>query len=359
VADLDGDGSFEVVVGTGLGLLYVLDAESGFVQKGFPMQFGSITSQIAVADIVPTKTKTTKTKKHTKSEGEAAAEEEEEEKNGEEGEGEGGEDLDNKQESDELEMVFGDSRGNLVCVSRSGVVLWDRQLPGLIGATPTIGDVDGDGNLDVVVTATAFTSGAALLFVVQGRDGKDLPNFPLKLGGDKSGQGQLSPSVLLVDLHERSAGLASPPLNLRAVKAAGNAAQLKDLMEKQERQKRLRGVRPGSSSSSTGGESSGGGDEEAEEAAADAAERRRSGGNKVASSPMGGWRSGGLHLVTPTLDGKLWVVEGGSGCLNSLEVGEHVYAMPLAEDLQGDGLVDLVVGTMSGELMAFGTSVSC
>ncbi len=42
VADLDGDGRFEIIVGTSLGLLYLLDGESGFVRRYFPMQFNAI-----------------------------------------------------------------------------------------------------------------------------------------------------------------------------------------------------------------------------------------------------------------------------------------------------------------------------
>ena len=47
--------------------------------------------------------------------------------------------------SGDLEMLFSDMNGNLLCVDRSGAVLWDRQLAGGSSATPTIGDVDGDG----------------------------------------------------------------------------------------------------------------------------------------------------------------------------------------------------------------------
>ncbi len=38
MADLDGDGRSEVIIGTGLGLLYVLDGDTGFVKRFFPMQ---------------------------------------------------------------------------------------------------------------------------------------------------------------------------------------------------------------------------------------------------------------------------------------------------------------------------------
>lgn len=51
VADLDGNGRFEILIGTSLGLLYLLDGETGFVRRYFPMQFHEIQAQIAVADV--------------------------------------------------------------------------------------------------------------------------------------------------------------------------------------------------------------------------------------------------------------------------------------------------------------------
>jgi hypothetical protein len=51
VADIDGDGRAEVLIGTSLGLLYMMDGETGFVKRYFPMQFHEIQSQIAVADV--------------------------------------------------------------------------------------------------------------------------------------------------------------------------------------------------------------------------------------------------------------------------------------------------------------------
>ena len=46
VADLDANGQLEVIVGTSLGLLYVLDGQTGFVWRYFPMQFHQIQSQV-------------------------------------------------------------------------------------------------------------------------------------------------------------------------------------------------------------------------------------------------------------------------------------------------------------------------
>ena len=47
-----GDGRLEVIVGTSMGMLYMLDGDNGFVKRFFPMQFHQIQAQVAVADIV-------------------------------------------------------------------------------------------------------------------------------------------------------------------------------------------------------------------------------------------------------------------------------------------------------------------
>lgn len=52
VVDLDGDGNSEVIIGTSLGLLYVLDGDTGFTKRFFPMQFHEIQAQVAVADVM-------------------------------------------------------------------------------------------------------------------------------------------------------------------------------------------------------------------------------------------------------------------------------------------------------------------
>lgn len=115
MADLDGDGRSEVIVGTSMGLLYVLDGETGFVRRHFPMQFGKIESQVAVADVT----------------------------------GDGA-----------LEIIVADMLGNVVLVTPEGETVWDAKLQSSYGGsvyvsyTPSIGDVNADGQLDVVVVAT-------------------------------------------------------------------------------------------------------------------------------------------------------------------------------------------------------------
>jgi outer membrane protein assembly factor BamB len=52
VVDIDGDGRQEVVVGTAMGLVYVLDANTGFVKRHFPQQVAPLRAQISVSDVV-------------------------------------------------------------------------------------------------------------------------------------------------------------------------------------------------------------------------------------------------------------------------------------------------------------------
>ena len=63
----------------------------------------------------------------------------------------------------------------------------------------------------------------------------------------------------------------------------------------------------------------------------------------------------GLQLIVPCHDGHLYVIAGATGCVNMVDIGEHVYSAVMAEDLSEDGLLELVVGTMNGNLLVFGT----
>jgi len=192
---------------------------------------------------------------------------------------------------------------------------------------------------------------------VRGEDGSDLPNFPLRLSSPlASGASRASlsppPPVLLVDLHERTSGLAAPPLDLRAVRraqahfaaaqaseaaeatagggagaaAAGGRALPRLLAEaaallgdEAESGPRLRG---GATAGEGEGEGGGGGGPSLKDWR-DRGQRGQGGtfADPPGPTPLGGWR-GGLHLVA--LDGSgsgtLHIVEGGSGCASSVDV---------------------------------------
>lgn len=58
----------------------------------------------------------------------------------------------------------------------------------------------------------------------------------------------------------------------------------------------------------------------------------------------------GLHMLVTSFHGHIYVVDGHSRCADRIDVGEHIYAMPVLDDITGDGNLDLVVGTMNGQV---------
>ena len=231
VVDLDGDGRSEVLIGTSLGLLYVLDGETGFPRRHFPMQFHEIQAQIAVADV------------------------------------HGGL---------HLEIIVADMAGNLVLVNIDGEILWDTKLSGTLPYTPTVGDVNGDGALDIVVVA--LQDSVSHLWALDGSTGVALEGYPIKLPSN----GMFSSSALLVDL---------------------------SLKPQQ--------------------------------------------GMVVSST----YRSQGLHIVVPSFDGYLYLIDGKKKCYDRIDIGDHMYTAPLLDDVTGDGTLDIVLGTINNQVMVIETSV--
>jgi hypothetical protein len=86
VADLDGDGKLEILVGTSVGFIYVVNSD-GKVRKGFPLQMGEIQASITVHDL----------------------------------NGDG-----------QLEIIAADSRHNIAAFHSNGENLWHRHVSGFV-----------------------------------------------------------------------------------------------------------------------------------------------------------------------------------------------------------------------------------
>jgi hypothetical protein len=63
----------------------------------------------------------------------------------------------------------------------------------------------------------------------------------------------------------------------------------------------------------------------------------------------------GLHLVVPSHDGHVYIVDGMSACVESIDIDEKASAMVLADDVTGNGKMDLVVTTIQGGVYVFET----
>ena len=114
IADIDGDGELEIIVGsycydtkTNLstyGMLYVFDSK-GEVEWSYQTD-GAIVSSPAIADI----------------------------------DGDG-----------KMEVIVGSNDGRLYVLNSKGEVEWSYQTDGAIVSSPAIADIDGDGNLEIAV----------------------------------------------------------------------------------------------------------------------------------------------------------------------------------------------------------------
>ncbi|EFJ48005.1 hypothetical protein VOLCADRAFT_117761 [Volvox carteri f. nagariensis] len=132
LVDINGDGKLEVVVGTSMGFLYVLD-HKGDPVPGWPIQMGEIQAQPLVADI---------------------------------------------NNDGDLEIFISDMRGNMAAFNVKGEEVWERHVRSAVSQGAVAGDIDGDGQLEVVVgTASGY------IYALAGSTGVPIPNWPYRARG--------------------------------------------------------------------------------------------------------------------------------------------------------------------------------
>jgi len=133
LADINGDGKLEVIIGTSMGFLYVLDADNGKALDGWPIQMGDIQGHVAAADI----------------------------------------DQDGR-----LEIIATDTRGSIAAFRADASEVWEKHVGSAFTAGATLGDVDGDGQLEAV-----FGTNDGRVYVVDAATGITKKGFPFRTFG--------------------------------------------------------------------------------------------------------------------------------------------------------------------------------
>lgn len=308
LVDLDLDNYKEIVVTTGLGFIYSLDALSGYTKTGFPFQMGPIVSSPSITNLIGGKKK---------------------------------------------EIIVGDLEGNIVCLNNLAEVIWSNKVEGEIIHTPIIVDMNEDGQLDVVITANIKldTSSSkkkrgpngeiiedigvssdkfeSLIWAFDGETGKALDGFPIALPLREG----ISSPLIAADLQTNYNGEES-------ILSARRIRQKKRMFDINEIESKLRGNN-GTSSQNTNYSYS------------------------ISISPhlIVSSVSGYLYILSITniakISKKLSQKEKRDDpilCSQRIDLGGTSYLPPLISDLTDDGYLDLLTTNSKGELSVFSTN---
>ncbi|KAM5560339.1 hypothetical protein ABKV19_021482 [Rosa sericea] len=223
-----------------------------------------------------------------------------------------------------------------------------------IYSSPTVVDLDGDGNLDILV-GTSFG-----LFYVLDHHGKVREKFPLEMA-------EIQGAVVAADINDDG------KIELVTTDAHGNVAawtaQGVEIWETH-----LKSLVP---QGPTIGDVDGDG-------RTDVVVPTLSGNIYVLSGKDGsivrpypyrthgrvmsqvllvdlskkGEKKKGLTLATTSFDGYLYLIDGPTACADVVDIGETSYSMVLADNVDGGDDLDLIVTTMNGNVYCFSTPAS-
>ena len=276
IADIDGDGTLDVILGSSMGIVYVMDARNLFTRDGWPVQLQKgIESRVIVEDV---------------------------------------------RGDTNLELFVSDVGGTITCLSHKGEKLWHRNLVDdvpdgneVLAASPLVlGDVDGDGMLDLVqLLQVRHVSGIGLLylFVVSADSGNDVSFFPKRIDSTQSTEKGDSEEFIVRKL-------AAPLL----VDLHADQSWLQNYIQRGE----TKFVKPPRAFTE--------------------------------DAPPQGGPNIGLHIVFP-VQNSVVVMEGASGCAQTISVGSEVSAMVQADDIHGSGGIDLVITTSVGSVITLKSSI--
>lgn len=77
-----------------------------------------------------------------------------------------------------LELIAVDVGANVACFNIAGDEIWENRIAGVSHSNPVLGDVDGDGELDVVIATDA-----GFIYALDALSGRIASGFPVKVGG--------------------------------------------------------------------------------------------------------------------------------------------------------------------------------